>query len=405
MKKMLIAIDNDEIYNKFKDVDEYDVYNRDIVYKEGVLEYMSKNNVDILITRDDLEGNMIREIYIKQIRLLNSKVRIILFTKELDTKYLEFLYNNGIFDVIDSCDNFDFTKLIKMLDDNTKSSVLPSMSNNIKENNVPALNIVTKKKIAVFGTNGSGKSYVSTLLADVISENLNMNTLLMDMDVQSSAIDIYNNLNCGNNLLMDIVKDINNNMISPENFYNNVYKKGKKYFITNNASIFDYQNNLCVKQYEKIFEIASQKFDVIISDTPGNILLDISYYNIKNADVIMFVINPNYISIRQALKYLELITNAWNIDKSKINIIVNKVTKNSLSTSQIESLLLGYKVSMEIDYDEEVENIINGISKINENAIKEDREIYKIFGIEKETSKKENRYNFIYNFFKKGEKV
>ena len=81
MKKILIAIDNDEIYNKFKDVDEYDVYNRDIVYKEGVLEYMAKNNVDILITRDDLEGNMIREIYIKQIRLLNSKVRIILFTK------------------------------------------------------------------------------------------------------------------------------------------------------------------------------------------------------------------------------------------------------------------------------------------------------------------------------------
>ena len=158
MKKILIAIDNDEIYNKFKDVDEYDVYNRDIVYKEGVLEYMSKNNVDILITRDDLEGNMIREIYIKQIRLLNSKVKIILFTKELDTKYLEFLYNNEIFDVIDSCKNFDFTKLIKILDDNTKSRTLSSVSNNIKENKVPALNIVTKKKIAVFGTNGAGKS-------------------------------------------------------------------------------------------------------------------------------------------------------------------------------------------------------------------------------------------------------
>lgn len=137
----------------------------------------------------------------------------------------------------------------------------------------------------------------------------------------------------------------------------------------------------------------------------GNILLDISYYNIKNADVIMFVINPNYISIRQAMKYLDLMTNSWNIDRNKINIIVNKVTKNSLSLSQIEALLVGYKISMEVDYDSEIENIINGIGNINENIIKEDKEIYKIFGVEKEENKNKQKYNFLYNIFKKGETV
>lgn len=137
----------------------------------------------------------------------------------------------------------------------------------------------------------------------------------------------------------------------------------------------------------------------------GNILLDISYYNIKNADVIMFVINPNYISIRQAMKYLDLMTNSWNIDKNKINIIVNKVTKNSLSLSQIEALLVGYKISMEVDYDSEIENVINGIGNINENIIKEDKEIYKIFGVEKEENKNKQKYNFLYNIFKKGETV
>lgn len=137
----------------------------------------------------------------------------------------------------------------------------------------------------------------------------------------------------------------------------------------------------------------------------GNILLDISYYNIKNADVIMFVINPNYISIRQAMKYLDLMTNSWNIDRNKINIIVNKVTKNSLSLSQIEALLVGYKISMEVDYDSEIENVINGIGNINENIIKEDKEIYKIFGVEKEENKNKQKYNFLYNIFKKGETV
>lgn len=134
-------------------------------------------------------------------------------------------------------------------------------------------------------------------------------------------------------------------------------------------------------------------------------MLDISYYNIKNADVIMFVINPNYISIRQAMKYLDLMTNSWNIDRNKINIIVNKVTKNSLSLSQIEALLVGYKISMEVDYDSEIENVINGIGNINENIIKEDKEIYKIFGVEKEENKNKQKYNFLYNIFKKGETV
>lgn len=119
----------------------------------------------------------------------------------------------------------------------------------------------------------------------------------------------------------------------------------------------------------------------------------------------MFVINPNYISIRQAMKYLDLMTNSWNIDRNKINIIVNKVTKNSLSLSQIEALLVGYKISMEVDYDSEIENVINGIGNINENIIKEDKEIYKIFGVEKEENKNKQKYNFLYNIFKKGETV
>lgn len=402
MKKLLIAVDNEKIYNEIKKEEKYEVYNRDIIYKEGVLEYLAKNEVDVLLTRDDLEGEMIKEIYIKQIKLLAPNIKIVLFAKELETKYLEFLYSNDVFNIIGSNENCNIEKIVDMIDTQVFEK-LPVTDISVKKSK--PVNVVTKKKIAVFGTNGAGKSYVSTLLTEIISENLNMNTLLIDMDVQNSATDIYNNLNCSNNLLMDIVKDVNNQTISIESFLNNVYKKGKKNYITNNASIFDYQNNLCIKQYDKIYDIASTQFDVLISDVPGNILLDISYYNIKNADVVMFVINPNYISIRQAMKYLDLITNSWNVDRNKINIIVNKVTKNSLSLSQIEALLVGYKISMEIDYDEEIENIINGISNINEAVIKEDKEIYRIFGVEKEDNKVKSKYNFIYNFFKKGENV
>lgn len=406
MKKVLVAVDNIEIYNQIKEEDKYDLYERDIVYKEGVLEYISKNSVDVIITRDDLEGQMIKEIYIKQMKLLLPHVKIILFVKESDNNYLQFLYNTNVFDIIDSKENFTKQKIIDYIEErkiersisNDKQIVY---SNAVINNNI---NVVTKKKIAVFGTGGAGKSYVSSIIANLLSKKLNMKTLLMDLDIQNSAIDIYNNLNCSNNLLSDIVKDVDNQTLNNDTFENNVYKKGKLSFITNNASIYECQDTYSIKHYEKIFDIAIQKYDVIVSDIVANIFLDITYYNLKNADIVMFVISPNYISIRQAIKYLDLITNVWNIDKSKIKLVMNKVTENSLSSQQIEALLPGYKVCMQIEYDNSLENVINGVSKINENTVKEDKEMYKIFGVDKKESrdKYENKKtNFIYNLFKK----
>ena len=226
----------------------------------------------------------------------------------------------------------------------------------------------------------------------------------MDLDVENSAIDIYNNLSCNNNLLSDIVKDVDKQTLNSKNFDKNVHKKGKLSFITNNSSIYECQNSFSIKHYEKIYEMASEKYDVIVSDIVSNMFLDVTYYNLKNADVVMFVVNPNYISIRQAVKYLDLITNVWNIDKNKIKLIMNKVTENSLSQEQVEALLQEYKVCMQVEYDENLENVINGISKLNEHTVREDKEIYRIFGIDKNDTQDKlecKKTKFLYSLFKK----
>ena len=371
-----------------------------------MLEYISKNNVDIIITKDDLEGQMIKEIYIKQIKLLLPHVKIILFVKEMENKYLEFLYNNNIYNIIDSKEEISKQKLLDYIESNKESRMYVDSEDmayqNIVINN--SINVVTKKKIAVFGTNGAGKSYISSLIANMLSKKLNMNTLLLDLDVENSAMDIYNNLNCNNNMLSDIVKDVDNHTLNNKNFNSNVHKKGKLSFITNNSSIYECQNSFSIKHYEKIYEIASQKYDVIVADVVSNVFLDVTYYSLKNADVVMFVINPNYISIRQSVKYLDLINNVWNIDKNKIKLIMNKVTENSLSQEQVEALLQEYKVCMQVEYDDNLENVINGISKLNENTVKEDKEIYKIFGVEKNNVQEKTeckKTNFLYSLFKK----
>lgn len=406
MKKVLVAIDNEEIYNEIKSLEKYEVYERDVVYKEGVLEYISQNKVDLIITKDDLEGQMIKEIYIKQIKLLLPDVKIILFVKETDNKYLEFLYNNNIYNIIDSKERINKQRLLDFIESNKENKMYLNSEDmayqNIIINN--SINVVTKKKIAIFGSNGAGKSYVASLIANMLAKKLNMNTLLIDLDIENSAIDIYNNLSCNNNLLADIVKDVDNQTLNNKNFDNNVYKKGNLSIITNNSSIYECQNNFSIKHYEKIYEIASQKYDVLVTDIVSNVFLDVTYYNLKNADVIMFVINPNYISIRQAIKYLDLITNVWNIDKNKIKLIMNKVTENSLVKEQVEALLQEYKVCMQVEYDENLEDVINGISKLNENTVKEDKEIYRIFGVDKNDGqdKIENkRTSFLFSLFKK----
>jgi len=406
MTRILVAVDNTEIYDEIKAEEKYEVYERDIVYKEGVLEYISKNNVDVIITKDDLEGQMIKEIYIKQIKLLKPHVKIILFVKEMDNKYLESLYNNNIYNIVDAREEISIQKLLEYIESNNEVKTYVNSEEMAYQNVVinNSINVVTKKKIAVFGTNGAGKSYVSSLIANMLSKKLNMKTLLLDLDVENSAVDIYNNLNCYNNLLSDIVKGVDNQTLNSKNFDSNVYKKGKLSFITNNSSIYECQNSISVKHYEKIYEIAKEKYDVIVADIVSNVFLDVTYYNLKNADVVMFVINPNYISIRQAVKYLDLITNVWNIDKNKIKLIMNKVAENSLSQEQIEALLVEYKVCMQVEYDDNLENVINGISKLSENSVKEDKEIYRIFGVDKNFAQDKSEYkksNFLYSLFKK----
>ena len=411
MKKVLIAIDNSNIFNEIKSQNIYDVYERDIVYKEGVLQYLSQNDVDVIVTRDELEGEMTREIYVKQIKLLKPYIKVILFVKQMDETYLSFLYNNNIFDVIDIAEENVKEKILNGIEGIKKDAQMErsntKFTNMVKEDN--AVNVISKKKIAVFGTSGAGKSYVSSILASSISKKMNMKTLMIDLDVESPAIDIYNNLNC-NNILMDIVKDVDNFTLNRDVFERNVHKKGKISYITNNASIFEYQNNLCEKHYNKIYEIATAEYDVIISDTPANVFLDMTYLSIKHADIIMFVINPNYISIRQAIKYLDLIINVWSIDKSKIKLVVNKITEYSLSESQIKAMLPDYDIVMQIDYDVGLENVINGISSINVDVVNDYNKLYKLFGINKTVYYKKNEPNtrknhFLYNIFKKEEVV
>ena len=136
---------------------------------------------------------MSKEIYIKQIRLIKPDSKIILFVNKLDETYKGFLFANDIFNIIES-DKATFTSIIDMIEAKGKQVIYKNapIYNFETEFEQDNFNVITRKTISVFGATGAGKSYVSSLIAHLVSKKMKLNTLLMDMDVQNSSLDLYN---------------------------------------------------------------------------------------------------------------------------------------------------------------------------------------------------------------------
>jgi len=391
---IVLAIDNEYIKQKIDEIYSNEVYPHDISYMEGVIEYLSKqreNNVNItLITKDSLNGNLVKELYIKQIRLANDKVKIILLTEYLDEQYKEFLFANQIFNVIEGKE-IEIIDLVESINSDDKviykNNIGNSLNNTLEDKNIEST-IIPKQFISVYGTSGSGKSYISSLLSKSLCNKLKIKVSMLDMDIQNPCIDIYNNLNGSGNILSHIIEDMDNKRDINDIIDKCMYKdKNNKnlWYMTNNSSIFECQNKLNADYYKKIYFSIINKYDYVIVDLPSSPFIDVVRYTLNVSSTIFFVMNPNYISIRQGIKYLELMTKLWGISRNNIFIIINKKQKNSLDISQINNLLDGYKIVSVVDFESNVEGYINGAisniySKLNE------KEIIKCLGV-----------NYVYN--------
>ena len=383
MKKILVAMDNSVLVEQLKKSGKYIVYDYDIDVKENVIEYLQKHDTDVLITKDTLEGNMTANEYVKKIREVNTSIKIIFCTNELDEVYRGFLFANNIFNIIEG-NEFKFIDILSMIDSKENVVLLKDVKRIETKGVDNTINVLTKQKICVFGTSGAGKSYVASILALITSKKLKLNTLLIDMDIQNAATDIYNNLSHSGNNLEYVMEEIDRgsfnstilqDLVSKEN------KNGKLSFITNNMGIYECQNKLSKEYYEKLYDETQNKYDLLILDMPNAPFLDVVPFSLTKADKIFFVLNPNFISLRQSIKYLDLITNIWKIPKENIYLIINKIKKESLDTRQITSLLRDYPICMKLLEDEKVEAVINGMKELNLSLVDKEDNISNILNI------------------------
>ena len=366
--KILVALNNDKIFKLVKkefNKESNEVYRYDIDTKENVIEFLSKNRDEYtVLTREDLAGSVDNKLFVKQMRAANPNITIIYFVNSLNREYKEFLFANEVFNIFEGGD-VDINKVLLSIKEDKKvvyeKSNISEAAQKYQYN--PNISIIKKEIIAIYGTSGSGKSIISSLLAKRISKDFNIKVALLDMDIEDPSIDIINNIDEKDVSLSQIVESVDN-----QNEINNIIEKymikdaknKNLWYITNNCSLFECQNKLSNKYYEKIYSSLYKKCDYTIIDLPSSPFLDVVPYTLNIATKIFFVINANYMSIRQAIKYINLITKLWDNDNGKIYLIVNKMQRDSLEIKQIESLLSGYKIVSVLDYSKDIEGYING---------------------------------------------
>ena len=91
MIKILTAVGNQNLNNILKKEKEIEIIENDIFYKEGILEFLEKNNkIDILILYEKLEGEINIFDLIKNIKKINNKINIffILENKNMELEIL-----------------------------------------------------------------------------------------------------------------------------------------------------------------------------------------------------------------------------------------------------------------------------------------------------------------------------
>lgn len=349
--KILVALDNNEIKEKLNIKYGNKVYNYDFSYKEDVIEYLKRYSDDyIILTRLDLPGNISYKEYILSLKKLSNKSKIVIILNKLNIDDRKFLYANEIFNIIEG-NEIDIDVIYNQIQTEDKV-VYKTIYKKPNENN-------TRRSIAVLGTNGAGKSFVSYLIANSIAKYTKKDVALISMDSKNSCQEILGNINCIDYETSEYINEISKNEENVEKYVNQSnYYKNLWYIISKNNYNQKNNNNINIK---KFIENLENKYNYVVFDTSTCYLnTDVSQL-IDWVDEIFFVINPNYISLKQAKFLLEFLSNSLNVKNNKIKIVVNKIGEFSLDIRQIKSILKLDNKIMNIKYLKMVEGYINGI--------------------------------------------
>ena len=144
----LTGINNEKIFKELKKKNNINIVSKDIQYKEGILEFLEKNNnVDYIIINENLNGQIKIEELIKKIKKINNKINIIIILNKKDLIKEEYLSKNKI--------KFIYAE---------KLSVEKILDKILNKNKI----------IGIIGNHGSGKTITTLIISELINKYKNI---------------------------------------------------------------------------------------------------------------------------------------------------------------------------------------------------------------------------------------
>ena len=252
--KVLTAIGNENLNNILKEQDEFEILENDIFYKEGILEFLEKNNdVDILILYENLAGEINIINLINKIKIINNEINIFFILENKNDELEKILKKENIKNIfyINEINVNDFIDKIKNAKINNNEKLIEEINllkNIINKKDEELIkyknsNFENKKLVVLIGEENVGKTTILNNLKSIYwrkdifeFKEMNMNDYL---EIKNETYKIIFVLERKIDKIKFSKKIINKlifkNKISPEKI-NIIFNKIDNYSINKNIS-------------------------------------------------------------------------------------------------------------------------------------------------------------------------
>ena len=409
MKKIITAMGNENLNQKLKKENIFEIVTEDIQYQEGILELLEKdNNIDFLILNELLPGNMDIKKLIEKIKLNNPNIKIISFLEKKNEELENYLYAKGIFKIFYH-NQIEIKEIIELIQNNSKNSnqeikkeidelkrllleknkkenkinlffknntknnnkinktnnkneIFKNNSNKIFNNNSNN-NLKNQRKeiVCISGTSGVGKSIFSINLAKSFMQEENK-ILIIDFDILNNSLHTILGIKKYPEKIKNRIK--NNNLLNEIKVEELIIKINSKIDLISGINLlFDSKYKISSVKIKNILLKLKEKYNLIIIDTSSECFFDYTKEIMKNSNYNIFITEANLLEIKKAKNLLNIYINEWEIPQSNFNILFNKYDQNSIDISILKHIFSGFSILGKLSINPQYNLMINKNNK------------------------------------------